>query len=157
MSGISVLALEMGEHRIDHVAGHHILWHVARDDRYIGLGIDGITVLDQFLEGSPGIGSLEERAVGTAGDPLEQDIGLSLEPDRYRLRLHQRPRIGMNEGAATGGEDNALLLEHPGNDAGFPGAEFGFTALFEDFRDGHLRRPLDLLVAVAELAAQTIG
>lgn len=77
-----------------------------------------------------------------------------MRPDGNRLSLHQGAGLDIDEGAATGGQHHALVLEYPGNDAGFPGAEFGLAALLEDFRDRHLRGLLDLFVAIEKMPAE---
>ena len=90
-------------------------------------------------------------------DTLEQQLEISLDPDRDRGGLHQRPRVGIDERPAAGAEYDVPVLEQPGNDVHLTGAKIGLAVGRENVLDGHAGGLLHLLVAVDEVAAQAVG
>ncbi len=71
--------------------------------------------------------------------------------------LHQRARFGVDEGAATGAEHDALVLEQAGDHLDLASAEIGLAMGGEDLLDGHAGGLFHLLVAIDETAAELGG
>ena len=142
---------KMGDQRVDDVAGDLVLRHVLGGHGDVGLGVDRITGLDQRLQRRPGIGGLQQRAVGAAGDALEQQLEIGLDPNRDRPGLDQPAGLGVDEGTAPGAEHDIGVAHQPGDHPGLAGAEIRLAMGGEDLGDAHAGGALDLFVAVDEL------
>ncbi len=65
-------------------------------------GVNRVSHRAQRLQHLPGIAPLEQRAGGSSGYARHQQIKVGPEPYRHRLRLEERARVRVHEGAATG-------------------------------------------------------
>src|SRR6185437_12273937 len=66
----------------------------------------------------------------------------------------ERPRLGIDEGAAAGAEHDMLVAQQPGDHPRFSRTEFGLPVALEDLGDGHIGGLLDFLVAIDEVPAE---
>ena len=89
--------------------------------------------------------------------PVEQHVELGAQPHRHRLGAHQRPRFGVEIGAAAGRQDVRRPVQQALDDAALAGAELGLAEAVEELRDGAARGTLDFVVGVDERQAEPEG
>ena len=147
-------AAQPGMQRLDAFIDDLFVRHVARPDREIGALIDRLALLDQAPDGGGGIGGLQQRTVGAALHPAHDDIGIGLEPDRDRLVADAAAGLLAHEGAAAGREHGRTAVEQPRDHPRLAVPEMRLAMGFENVRDRHAGRRLDLGIGVEKRQPQ---
>src|SRR5690606_6126929 len=126
-------------------------------DLYRRLRIGGFALDLEPGDDLGGIAVAQQRTGVLARHAFDQGRDVAVEPDRDTLAVDQLAGVRLHEGAAAGRDDARSAVEQPCNHAPLAVAEVRFAEALEDFRDGHLRGLLDLLVGVSEGQAEQLG
>ena len=148
---------QMALQRIQDFLDDRLMRRIARLDRHVGLGIDGITVVDQAAHGAFGIGGLQQRPRRALADPAHQHLELRLEPDRHGVSANQFTGMGIDEGAAAGGDDALALPDQTRQNAPFAVAEIGFSVRGENLGYGQTMGGFDFMIGIDERQAEPLG
>ena len=99
----------------------------------------------------------KKRAVVLAAHTVNQGLHVAVEPDCQAAFENQRPRIGLDESTAAGGQHARGTFEQPCDHAPLSIAEVRLSESVEDFAHAHLRGFLDLVIRVGEGQGEQLG
>lgn len=123
-------------------------------DLQLRLGIDGVADPGELGEHGAGIATLEQRPCVALLYARHQRRHVSVKPDGGGGFEQQGAGIGLDEGAATRGDDLWTPLRQPGDDPAFAVAKMRFAETLEDLGDGHATGDLDLGIGIDEIEAE---
>nr|GEU28520.1 hypothetical protein [Tanacetum cinerariifolium] len=138
---------------------HHGLYvRTARIDHDVGnVQVQRIAHRHQLFELLARIGRLQQRAVLVVRGALQDAVDRRAQVDHGAARLEQRAAVGVEHGAAAGGQHQVLLARQLADHLGLAAAEAGLPLDLEDPRNGRARARLDLVVGVDEAQPQFAG
>ena len=103
-----------------------------------GFPVEGFALVVEFLQGPPGVGGLEERALAMF-DPLVEMLGAGVEPDHGADLREKFAVLRGNDNTTAGGDDEADASDQALQDLGFEGAEMALAMPLENGGDGLTR------------------
>eukprot|EP01037_Dinobryon_pediforme_P004384 gene4385-4430_t len=114
------------------------------------LAVHRLAIVAQPAEYFARVALAQQRAVILAADTFDQGIDIAVDPHRNRAIEYQPACIGIDKGAAAGGQNFArgAIADQPRNHPAFARTEIGLAKLGENFRNGHLRGAFDFLVRI---------
>ena len=151
------LAFEAGQLHQDGL-NHRLYVRTARVDHNVGhFQIVGLALRRQFFQLLARVGRLQQGAVLVVAGARQDvaDAGAQVH-DRAPL-LQVGAAVGVEDGPATGGHDDAFLGAQVTDDLGFAPAKAGLALDFKDPRDGRSRACLDFVVGIDKAQAQLAG
>ena len=132
------------------VMQHRLMRPVTRLDRYVRQRIDRIALVHQAAHRRLRVRRVEQRPVAALAHPPHHNIKLGLQPDRQAGRGNLRARCRLHECPPACGDDFWPVGQQPRHHALFAIAEMRLAMFFENFRNGHSGRGLDLGVGVGK-------
>lgn len=99
----------------------------------------------------------EQWPVVSPLDPLGQRVDRCIDPDRFCAGEDQFASLGMHERPAACRNDLGPTIDQPRNHSALSVAKLFLAKTFEDFRDRHARRRLDLMIGINERDVQALG
>ena len=148
------LGAQPGAQGIDAFVDDAVVRHVARGDREIGAPVDRLARFEQAADGRCRVRGLQQRPVGAAPDALHDHVDVGLEPDRDRLVADAVAGLLAHEGAAAGGDHGRAAVEQPRDHPRLAIPEIRLAMGFENIRDRHAGRRLDLDIGIEKRQAQ---
>ncbi|EEF27202.1 conserved hypothetical protein [Ricinus communis] len=103
------------------------------------------------------IGRLQQRPVLVVRGALQDAVDAGAQVDHRAARLQQRAAVGVEDGAAAGGQHQAVLAAQLADDVGLAAAEAGLAFDFKDPRDRGAGARLDFVIGINKLQSQLAG
>ena len=130
--------------------------HVPALHNDVGRFIDRVALLHQPPHHRFRIRRPQQRPGIALHHPPHQHRQLGAQPDRDPARHDRVARVGIHEGAPTGGQHLRPAAQQPPNHFRLTVPEMRLAILGEDIGDRHARHLLDLLVGIDERQRQPV-
>jgi hypothetical protein len=120
----------------------------------VGLGIDGMALVNQALQHGGGVVGHQQRAMRPPGHPSQQQRQWGPQPDGQPPVADRGASRRIHEGAPAGRENHGRSLQQAADHPAFDIAEGRFPESLEDLGDAATGRCLDLVVGIDERQAK---
>ena len=99
-----------------HLGGDGALGALLGVHHHVGLFVNGLALGEQFADGPERVGLLQQRPVALVLGALVKSLGTGPKADDQRVRLEAGEVLGIHNGTAASGDDQALALAQFGDD-----------------------------------------
>ena len=119
-------------------------------DSDVRFGISGLALDRQLLERTFRVGIAQQGPGVAARRALGEYVNRGVQPDSDCPLIEQLPGAGIDEGAATGGNDADLIVDQTSDETPLPVTKVGLSESFVYFGRGEAGGVFDLSIAVDE-------